>query len=250
MLLKAVIVDDEPKARTVLKSYLDEYCPQVKVMGLAEGVKSGVSMVRSLQPDLVFIDVEMGDGTGFELLKQLSPVSFQAIFITAHNHFATQAIKFSTLDYLLKPLDYEDLQMAVKKAIEHRSSEKTVLQLAALLGNLQDKSQEIKKIVLRDSESIHIVAIDDILRLEADKNYTTFFLADKSKILISKTLKDYEQLLEHKGFFRSHQSHLINLAYLQRIDKRDGGSLLMRDQSVVPLASRRKEDLLKILDSL
>jgi two-component system, LytTR family, response regulator len=248
--MKAVIIDDEKEQRELHKMILETYCPAIQVVGEANGVAAGVTLINKLAPDLVLLDIEMGDGTGFDLLKKLIPIEFKVIFVTAHHEFAVKAFKFSALDYLLKPIDPEELQLAVQKALSLHSQDKMKLQLSVLLSNIQDFAGEVKKLILKDSENIHLVSIGEIVRLESEKNYTTFFLTENRKILISKTLKEYEQILEDKGFFRCHQSHLVNLNYLVKIDKRDGGSLLMKDGVLLPLATRRKEELMRILENM
>lgn len=246
--MKAVIIDDEAHHRDYLKSLLAEYCPHVQLLAEADGVEAGLQLLRTHHPDLLLLDVEMQDGTGFDLLQKIQPVDFHVVFTTAHQHFALQAFRFSALDYLLKPIEAELLVAAVSKAAETKKASDMQVKLTALLGNIQSMSTQPKKMVLKDSDNIHLVAVSDIIRLEADSNYTIFHLADQRRILVSKTMKDYERMLEDHFFFRCHQSHMINLHYLQRIGKRDGGSVIMKDNTELPLSSRKRETLIALLE--
>ncbi|GAB4194827.1 MAG: LytTR family DNA-binding domain-containing protein [Thermoflexibacter sp.] len=245
--MKFVIIDDEEKHRNLIKSILKEE-KNLLCSGEASCVAEGLALIEETSPDLVLLDIDMPDGTGFDLLKSISPIDFQVVFITAHDEFAVKAFKFSALDYLLKPIDPEELLLAVQKAQKVQQQSQNQLQLATLLSNVESFSQQVKKLVLKDSDNIYIVSTQEILYLQADNNYTSFFLTENRKIVVSKTLKEYEQLLENSGFFRTHQSYLINLAYLQRIDKRDGGSVVLQEKIYLPLAQRRKDSLLKMLE--
>ncbi|WP_448518615.1 LytR/AlgR family response regulator transcription factor [Rhodoflexus sp.] len=248
--MKIVVIDDEAHHRSYLQALLQDYSADIQVVGEADGVAAGARLIREQSPDVVLLDVEMQDGTGFDLLQKLQSVDFQVIFTTAHQTFAVQAFKFSAIDYLLKPVEEDLLAAALKRASENKRLSDVQLQLTALMGNIQSLSNEPKKIVLKDADNIHIVAISDIIRLEAASNYTQFHLADNRKIMISKTLKDYERLLEEYFFFRCHQSHLINLHYLQRIGKKDGGSVIMKDNTELPLATRKRDALIELLEKI
>lgn len=186
------------------------------------------------------------DGTGFDLLKKFEKISFKVIFITAHEEHAIKAFKFSALDYILKPLTAGELLNAVEKVIDLKQKEETELKLSAFLSNLD----KIKKIVLKTAESIHIVQVKNIIRCEADVNYTTFFLDNDDKLVVSKTLKEYSELLEPSGFYRTHQSHLVNLDHILRYDKTEGGHLVMADESIVPVSSRKRDNLFKVFENM
>lgn len=251
MPMKIAVIDDESRYRSYLTALLQTCtAADVELVGEADSVASGVRLIRERKPDVVLLDVEMPDGTGFDLLQKMQPVDFQVIFTTAHQNFAVQAFKFSAIDYLLKPVEEDLLASALKRASENKRIGDVQLQLNALMGNIQSLNNEPKKIVLKDSENIHIVAVSDIIRLEADSNYTQFHLADSRRIIVSKTLKDYERLLERHFFFRCHQSHLINLHYLQRIGKKDGGSVIMKDNTELPLATRKRDALIELLEKV
>jgi two-component system LytT family response regulator len=248
--MKIIIIDDEEQQRNFTSTVVKKYCPTIEIVAQVANVKDGIEAIQKYVPDLILLDVEMPDGTGFDLLKKLMPIDFQVIFITAHNEFAVKAFKFSALDYLLKPVAPEELVITLQKAEQVQKQTQIQMQLAILLNNIQDFAGEVKKLVLKDADNVHIVSISEVMYMQADNNYTSFFLTDKRKIVISKTLKEYEQLLEGKGFFRCHQSHLVNLNYILRIDKRDGGFIVMKDQTQLPLSSRKKEQLLQWLENL
>lgn len=236
------IIDDEAAARENVKMLLAACCPHTQIIGEADGVVSGLKLLRQHRPAIVFLDVEMQDGTGFDLLNRLEFSNFALIFLTAHPDFALRAFKYSAIDYLLKPLDADELQTAVEKAVKYISQQVSESHPSEVLSEALNR-----RILLKTSESIHIVPVDEIIRLEASCNYTTFYLTEKRKILISKTLKEQEKLLENYGFFRVHQSHLINLRHITRIDRNEGNTLIMTDQVQVPVSLRKKDQLLQVL---
>jgi two-component system LytT family response regulator len=190
----------------------------------------------------------MPDGTGFDLLKMIPQKNFEVIFITAHEEFAIKAIKFSALDYILKPIDSEDLKQAVLRAVNTIDHKREESQFEALQLNMQPTQR--RRLVLKTQESVHVVELDKIVRCEADRNYTSFFLTEGKKILVSKTLKDYETLLTGYNFLRVQQSHLINLDFVERYDKGNGGSVVMKDGSEVPLSPAKRDIFFKILENL
>ena len=249
-MIKTIIIDDEVKARETIANMLQTYCSDIEVIGMAGSVKEGVKVLAKKKPDLVFLDIKMGDGTGFDLLRKLKEVNFMLIFITAFEEFAIRAIKFSALDYILKPLDPDELVNAVEKAKFAIEKENVSMRLEALYENLDVLNSNSKKIVLKTTSSVHIVNITDIIRCESEKNYTHFFTIDQEKITVSKTLKEFNELLMDYSFYRVHQSHLVNMAHVRRYDKQDGGHLVMDDNSTVPVSFRKKEDLMKAFKSL
>ena len=246
--MKVVVVEDENKTRNTMVEILKNYCPDVDSVFEAYDVKTGLSTISENLPDLLLLDVSLGDGTSFDILQQLNYKDFKIIFLTAHEHYAFQAIKFSALDYLIKPVNPKELIEAVANAAKELDRNQTELKLNALLENINNTSKEDKKIVLKTSESIFLVNVKDIIRCEADDCYTTFYTIDGKKILVSKTLKEYDEMLSDNGFFRPHQSHIINLYYVERFDKHFGGTLFMKDGSKIPVASRKRDALLKIFD--
>lgn len=245
-MVSIVVIDDESKARETLINILGLSSEALKVSGEADSVKSGYEMIQKIKPDLVLLDINLSDGTGFDLLQKFNSILFKIIFITAYEEYAIQAFKFSAIDYILKPVVAGELHKAVEKAVYTISREDTELKLSALLSNLET----VKKIVLKTAESIHIVQVCNIIRCEADINYTTFYLKNAQNLLVSKTLKEFSELLEPTGFFRTHQSHLVNLDHILRFDKTEGGHLVMDDDSIVPVSSRKREDLFKVFERI
>ena len=248
-LLRTIIIDDEVLMRQTLEKLVHGHCPNVKLVAKAGSVKSGVEAIKRHHPDLVLLDIKMDDGTGFDLLKQLEPVDFKVIFITAYDEFAIKAIKFSALDYLLKPVDPEDLVKAINKA-EKLIVKELNTQLNALEDNMRSGSAALKKIILKTFDNIYLVKMYDIIYCESYDNYTYFYTLDNSKILVSNTLKEYEEMLSEYGFFRVHKSYLINLAHIQRFEKAEGGNVVLSNEVTLPVASRKREQLLELLDKI
>ena len=248
--IKTVIIDDESKARETIGNMLASFCPEVEVIATAGSVKEGREILTNHQPDLLLLDIKMGDGTGFDLLRKLPRVDFLVIFITAFEEFAIRAIKFSALDYILKPLDPDELANAVQKAKLAIEKEQMKTRLEALYENLDLIQQKDKKIVLKTTGSVHIVMLKDIVRCESRKNYTYFYTTDREEIKVSKTLKEFDELLESFDFYRVHQSHLVNIAHVKRYEKKEGGYLVMDDNEKVPVSFRKKEDLMKLFKTL
>ena len=249
-MIKTIIIDDEVKARETILNMLAAYCPDVEVIATAGSVSEGEEILSLHHPDLVLLDIKMADGTGFDLLKRLDKINFFVIFITAFEEFAIRAFKFSALDYILKPLDPDELSNAVIKAKEEIEKESMSVKLDALFQNLGALSKDTKKIVLKTTASVHIVNLKDIIRCESEKNYTHFFTSEGEEITVSKTLKEFNELLIDYSFYRVHQSHLINLAHMKRYEKQDGGFIVMDDNSRVPVSFRKKEDLMKLFKNL
>jgi two-component system, LytTR family, response regulator len=245
---KAIIIDDVENARITLRHDLEQYCPDVMVVGEGDGVASGIEVIRKKKPDVIFLDVEMGDGTGFDLLEKIGSVNFQVIFTTAMDSYGIKAIKFSALDYLLKPVDAEELMKAVAKLDKNVKSRNIEENMALLLENLREKPSSKKRIALHSIEKVHLVSIEEIIRCESQGAYTIFYLKNKEQILVTRNLKEFEQLLEEHEFVRVHHSHLINFAYLKEYVKKDGGYAIMSDKSEVPVSFRKKNQLLELLN--
>lgn len=247
-MINAVVIDDIESIRKKNVDLINIYCPHLTIVGEAGSVKESTELIRSVKPDIVFLDIELSDGSGFDVLQALQPIGFQVIFITGHNEYAVRAFKFSAVDYLLKPLNSEDLMEAVKR------SEKTLLdksldeKLNILMSNLRQPDRQ--KMVLKTSDKIFSVNIQDIVNCVSDKNYTTFHFEDGRKIVVSTTLKEYENMLKPFNFFRTHQSHLINLKYLDYYIKSDGGNtIVMKNNDRIPLSVRKKEAFLTLLEN-
>ena len=244
---KVLVIDDEKPTRDFIKRLIDSYHFGVEVFTDGENVATGVEAIHRLQPDLVILDIQMPDGNGFDVLKSIPVKNFEVIFITAFQEYAIQAIKFSALDYILKPIDSEELKQAIDNALNTITKKTDESQLNVLQHNMQQNSK--RKLVLKTQESVHVVEIDDIVRCESDKNYTLFYFMNAKKILVSKTLKDFDTLLAGLTFFRAQQSHLINLNYVERYDRHEG-TIIMKDGSAIPLALARKEQFFEILDAM
>lgn len=248
-MLKAIIIDDEQRARETIENILVNYCEEIEVIDQAHDVSSAIVAIKKQKPDIIFLDINMPDGTGFDVLRKLDKIDFRVIFITAYQEHAIQAIKFNAFDYILKPIDPDELINAVKNVSETIEKYLDNDDLQMILTNIQESQNKPKRIVLKTAENIHLVDIRDIIRCEADRNYTMFYIQGQKKILVSKTLKDYEETLSAYGFYRSHQSHLININYIDNFERADGGSVIMKDGSKVPVSTRKKEQLLKIFES-
>jgi two-component system, LytTR family, response regulator len=225
------------------------YCTDVEVIGEADSVKSGIETITKLQPDLVLLDVDLGDGTGFDLLKKMEPANFKVVFITAYQEHATKAFKFSAIDYILKPVNSGELTEAISRA-KVVQKENLEDKLKAFMDNIGSIAHEAKKIVLKTTESIHIVNVQDIVRCESDRNYTYFYFRDAKKLLVSRTLGDYEEMLGAYKFYRPHQSHLVNLNFIEKFEKADGGFLILKDKTKVPVSTRKREHLMNLLEQL
>tara|TARA_Y100001933_G_C18911979_1_gene527139 strand:- start:193 stop:939 length:747 start_codon:yes stop_codon:yes gene_type:complete len=246
---KVVIIDDENKTRDFIKKLLLSFGHDLEIYTDGSNVETGIKAINKIKPDLVFLDIQMPDGNGFDVLKGVKEKDFEIIFITAYQEYAIQAIKFSALAYILKPIDIDELEEALDKALDtmKKKNGKDV-QFNALQENA-DRNKK-NKLVLKTQESVHVLELKDIVRCEADKNYTSFFLNSGKRILVSKTLKEYDLLLSRHSFFRVQQSHLINLNFIDRYDKIDGGAVIMKDGSSVPLSPAKKEQFFHILENL
>lgn len=249
-MIKALIVDDEKRARETIRNIIKLYCPQVEVAGEASDVRSAREAIAQHKPSLVLLDINMPGGTGFDLLGQFGADGPKVIFITAYQEYAVKAFRFSALDYILKPVNPDELVEAVRKASEVIGKESMDLKLQAFISNMENITREVKKIVLNTSDSIHVVNVPEIVRCQSDSNYTEFYLNNGKKILVSSTLKDFDEMLSSYRFFRAHQSHLVNIDYIERYEKKEGGYLVMKDKSTVPVSVRKKETLIALLDNI
>jgi two-component system LytT family response regulator len=246
-MIKAVIVDDSPEARESLSADLKRWCPDVQLLAQAGSMAEGLKILREYKPDVVFLDIQLGDGDGFGLLEQLGETNTKVIFTTGMDNFGIRAIKFSALDYLLKPVDPDELVAAVEKFSQEQKKHSITENLKLLTEHLRPAAGSLKRLALNSADKVQVVNIGDIIRCESERNYTTFFLKGGKQIVVTKTLKEYEDLLEPNGFVRIHHSHLINLEHLKEFIKQDGGYALMDDNAHVPVSVRKKEDLLRAL---
>ncbi len=249
-MIRCVIIEDEPKSRETLKGLLARFCPEVLVSAEADGYLSGRKAIEEHKPDMIFLDIEMPDGSGFKLLQNIENIDFEIVFTTAFEQFAIKAIRYSALDYLLKPISPDELQVAVKKVSERKAKKANMKNIQVLLSNLKQEPFEPKRIILSTSDKKHVVEIDSILRCESDNYYTHFYLEDGKHLLISKTLKEIETLLEGNNFVRPHKSHLINIRFIQSFSRDEGGVITLTDGTKIPVSRRKKEKILEIINSL
>ena len=248
-MIQVIIVDDEKLIREMIAGILETKCPDITIVAEADGVESAYQLIQQHKPDLVLLDIKMSDGTGFDLLEKLDTINFKVVFVTAYEEYAIKAFEYSAIDYVVKPFNPENLVQAIKKA-EHSIQAELSLKLNTLLSNLSTPSHDNKKLVLKTSDNIHIINVNNIIRLESDQNYSIFHIVDGRKIMVSKTLGEYDELLAQDDFFRVHKSHLINLKQIKRYEKANGGSLVMNNDSYVPVASRKKDQLLGIFERM
>jgi len=240
-ILRTVIVDDEQDAVNFIESIAKEYCPNIKIIGKAYSAIEGVEVITKEKPDLVFLDVEMPHGSGFDLLAGFPEKDFDVIFITAFNHYAIRAIKFSAVDYILKPININEFIEAVKRVEEARDTRSNRnVNFKTLFENL--KTTMPSKLAIPTSNGMEYLNTKDIIRVEADRSYSWFFLKGEIKHLVSRNLKEYQELLSDRNFFRTHNSHLINLEHVKKYIRHEGGYIEMIDGSTVPI-SRGKKDL-------
>jgi len=239
-MIRSIIIDNETKSRKTLHIFLQKYCKDVAVIGEADGVASGIELIKKTKPELVFLDIEMTDGTGFKLLDSIDDIQFSVIFVTAYSEYAIKAFKISAIDYLLKPINPEELIEAIEKYQKETGLKGIHNKLEVLLDN----QNAIKKIAFPTSEGIELVKINQIMHCEADDNYTFIYLNNKKRIMVSKTIKEYDIMLQEFGFFRIHQSHLVNLNYITNFNKNDGGFIVLENGKKLPVSRRNKQEFL------
>ncbi len=243
--MNAVIIDDEKRSRQYLRSLIEDQYGEVTIVGEADGVESGVKLIEELDPDLLLLDVQMLDGSGFDLLARINLSKYHVIFVSAYDRFAIRAFKFSAIDYLLKPVDINELGEALDKVKKTKLNDEVRAKLDLLLNNVS----KIEKIALASLNGVEFVRIDEIVRCESHNNYTRFYLHSGDEILVSRTLKDFEDMLESKNFFRIHKSHMINLSFLKKYIKGEGGVVVMEDGSEIPVSRRRKDEFKELFNN-
>jgi len=241
--IKAILVDDEANNLNLLQALLNENCPEIAVMATAANAKDGYEVIRELKPQLVFMDIDMPGTSGFELLQKLEPLTFEVIFVTAYNQYAMQAFDFNALAYITKPIVTEKLIKAVKKARKKIDEQKHTKHIFSLLENIQTSSTD-DKIALPSMQGLQFVKLSQICFCESSGNYTTFHLADNSKILVSRQLGEYEKLLPVEMFVRIHDKHIINLTCIKEYIKGNGGEIILENAVRLTVAARRKDELL------
>lgn len=241
MNIRCVLIDDEVNNLENLQYLLQQHCSGVEIAGRASSADEGIQLIKEVDPDLVLLDIQMPVKSGFDLLKSFDTVSFEVIFVTAYDQYGIQAIKFSALDYLLKPVDTDDLKQAIDKAKQRITLKQQNSNISNLIAYLQKPQQESPRIALPNLLQTRYVKVNEIVRCEASDNYTHFFLENGEKILVSRTLKEYAELLKPYSFQRTHQSHLVNMHYVKSFLKEDGGTLLLQDNTKIPISRQHLE---------
>lgn len=244
MILTAVIVEDEKASRETLSRYLEKYCPEVKLLAMAENVMEGKNIIDQHKPDIVFLDVEMPRGNAFDLLELFTHIDFATVFVTAFSNYAIKALNISASYYILKPVDIDELIKAVEKIKIEKEANTHSLQTKILLENIQAENKQQQKVVLPLLEGFEVVPLHDVVRCQADDNFTMFYLTDGSKTMVSRTLKFYEDMLTDYDFIRVHKSHLVNFNHIKRYLKGKGGQVQMNDGSTVDVSPTKKKHLL------
>jgi two-component system LytT family response regulator len=252
-MIKAIIIDDESSSVELTSVMLEFYKDTISLSATGNSVEEGYRLIRTHKPDLVFLDVQMEDGSGFDLLNKLGSIDFKVVFITAHNEFALRALRYSAMDYLLKPLSPLEFSEAVRKSMQAINHDEVNLQMKSLLHNIaaqqqQQQQQQHRKIVFKTQEKIYSVDTPNIVRFEAEGSYTTVYLAEGKKIIVSRIIKDFEEMLAPEGFIRVHQSHLVNRNYIFCFEKQDN-VITMKDGTNVPVSTRKKDMVLHLIQS-
>lgn len=247
-MLKTIIIDDEQNVREVLSKLLADYCPDVKVEAFATNIEEGTKLIKELQPDLVFLDVEFPEKSGFELIDELKHEEFDVIFISGHEEYALKAFKTEAVDYLLKPFNVEELEVAVNKVLEKRRKESSV-RYADVFLQKWNGSQD-RQVALTSSDGLLFVKVIDIIYCKGDGAYTYFYMKDSDRITVSKNLKEFEELLRDMGFYRVHKSYLINLNQMKKYVRGDGGHVIMSNGDSVDVSKRKKEGFLSNLSKV
>ena len=246
--MKALVIDNEQNIRESVVDLIKAFCPQITSIAEADGVVTGLKQIHETEPDIVFTDVEMDDGTGMDMLSKLSEIKFQVIFITAHNKYAIDAFRFSAIDFLTKPINPDELAKSVQKA-ESSLRNRSYLEQVAVM-NEKHISKNEKKIVLKELDAIHVLKVKDLLFCEASGIYTTFFIDNNKQIVVSKNLKEYEDILDPYGFLRIHNSFLINANKIEKFEKSDGGFVIMEGGQKVPVSQRKRYVLSDFLKNI
>ncbi len=247
--MRVVIIEDEMPLRETNRKLLQNNFPEMEVVGEAGTANDAIAILKETNPDLVLMDIELADGNCFQVLQACKPYTFKVIFITAYNEFAIKAIKFSAIDYILKPINEFEFCNAVNQAIAQRKQDELLLQTAHFEEQYTRKAFS-GKLLLRTSDTLHIVNIRDILYCKSDNSYTTFFIRNKKDLLVSHGIKEYEELLTPQGFIRPHQSYLVNINSIEKIDKTDGGFIIMENGKEIPISARRKQLVIDKLNRL
>lgn len=241
-MIKTMLVDDEPRGLSALRRLLELNCPDVKIVGECQDTRSALEAISALEPELVFLDIAMPDKNGFDLLNELSPVHFEIIFVTAHNEYTIQAFKYSAVDYLLKPVEEDLLIEAVRRAGQRISGKASVQQVETFLYNLHNVQNPAEmKLCIPDMKGFRVVLLSEVVYCESESSYTIFYLLNGQRITASKSIMEYELLLEHSGFCRVHKSFLVNLHHIKEYIRGEGGSVVLTNDRSIEVSRRKKE---------
>ena len=248
--MKAVLIDDEKHNIENLRELLGVYCPQVEIAGTAANADEGKRLIMQSQPDIIFLDIQMPQKSGFDLLKELNTYDFEVIFVTAHDQYAIQAMRFAAVDYLLKPIDINDLQAAVDRAIKKQRLKEQNRQLENLIHLLKgQQNKEDQRIALTTLKETRFVKTGEIVRCESSNNYSTFYLQDGEQLLVCRPIYEFEEILKDYGFIRCHQSHLVSKKFIKSWKKEYGDFLLLMNGNEVPISRNKKEAVKKALET-
>ena len=249
--MTTIIVDDEQNARENLTTLIQSYCPNIEIIKTSNSVSDAINSIKKYKPDLIFLDIELNEGTGFDVLEAVKDIPMQVIFITAFNQYAIKAFKFSAIDYLLKPIDIDELKEAISRAESKFKKQEINKQIDSLLSLIKNQSdKETQKIILPISGGVQFYDVSEIIRVQSQSNYVTFYLTQGRELLISKTLKEFEEMLEKHGLIRVHHSHIVNLNFILQYQKNSGGYLVLKDQTTIPLSRSYKDKFNDYLNRL
>lgn len=245
--MQAIIVDDEPGSRSLLSGLITEGYPDIRILGLGADAAEGIRLIRQYHPDIVFLDIHMPGMNGFDMLREVQPATFDTVFITAYDQFAIKAFRYNAFDYLLKPIDTEELAHCMERLQEKKAQTDLYHRLETLITQFRQPARLPDRITIHSMDGITIIPVADIIYLEAAGAYTLFYWKDQQKVVSSVHLKQYEELLGERGFFRSHHAYLLNMAHVRKFLKEDGGSILMSDGSRLQLSKRKREEFFRLL---
>lgn len=241
------MIDDELNSLQNLRQKIDEFCPDLQVIAMAQKPEEAMLLIKHHKPDVIFLDIEMPKMSGFRMLDELGECDFEIIFTTAYNHYAIDAIRISAFDYLMKPIAIKELQVAVDRLSKLRSFSQTKEKIDILKSSINEKKSQEDKIAIPTSDGLEFIPIKNILHIESSSNYCKIFFTESKSLLVTKLLKDFEDMLQPYHFYRIHNSHLINLTYIQKYIKANGGQVMMKDGTVIDVARRKKEEFLKMI---
>jgi len=246
--LRAVVIDDDSAVYRLIKRAVENHCPDISVVAKATGVVEGIRVINDYAPDLVFLDILMADGNGFDLIEHFYKPGFKVILISGFNEYALKGYKFNAIDYIMKPIREDELIRAISKAVEHIRDDNRVKPVHS--GDEAEAVRNHHKIILKTLDQIHIINTSDILHIEADRNYSTLFLEEGRKLVVSRPIKEFEDALSDRGFHRIHKSHIININKVSFFNRPEGGTVVLKDGSIVPVASRKRDFLISLFNNL